>query len=348
MPKGDIEVPAFRITQRGVDLYLTRLSVSDLAKVYEVDRFEINQNPQGYQRTLDESRARQVKRYVQEERPGTLPTAVVFNCREPQGLSFDQGEDGFGKLTIKSKLWLVDGQHRMGGLEMAAGADPSYEEYTLPVVILNGQDRKAEMEHFYVINDRQKGVPVDLVLRFLVARADGAELLGREDAVMAIKVTDLMAQDSDSCWHRRIQLTNEQKLRTHTITERSFYRSLLPAMRVPMIRRSEAKDAERVLSNYWNAIRDLIPEAFASPDRYLVQKTVGAYTMHLVFPYVFDHCLRQGSYSMETFLEILKGTGINSDEWRKEIAGAYGGMQGFKRLAERYIQKIPTTKLILK
>jgi DGQHR domain-containing protein len=343
-----LSTPAFHVVQNGIDMYLAALTVSDLSKIYDIDRFELNNNPEGYQRSLDEQRARQAKRYVQEERPGTLPTAIVLNCRQAEGLSFEAKDSGIGKLTIHNKLWLVDGQHRMAGLEMAAATDSDFETYTVPVVMISGQDRKSEMEHFYIINDRQKGVPVDLVLRFLVARAEGAGLLGHEDAVLAIKVTDLIAQDSNSCWFKRILLTNELKLRTHTITEKSFYRSLLPAMRVPMIRRSDAKDAAKVLSNYWNAIRDLIPEAFASPYKYLIQRTVGAYTMHLVFPYVFDHCVRQTQYSVEAFLEVLKETGINSDEWRKEVAGSYGGMQGFKKFAERYIQRIPAAKLAVK
>jgi len=49
----------------------------------------------------------------------------------------------------------------VAGLEMAAEKDKAMGAYTLPVVILRGRNRESEMEHFFVINDRQKGVPTD-------------------------------------------------------------------------------------------------------------------------------------------------------------------------------------------
>jgi DGQHR domain-containing protein len=335
------------MVQKGLELYLTRLRVNEISKLYKVDRFDIEENVGGYQRSLDDSRARQVKKYVQEERPGTLPAALIMNCRDPEGLLFKEIGDGVGKLSIKSNLWLVDGQHRIAGLELAAVKDQALGDYSVPVVILKGQDRNSEMEHFFVINDRQKGVPVDLVLRFLVSK-NGNSLPHDRDDALAIKLTDLIAMDRNSCWFKRIQLTNEQRLRTHTITERSFHRALLPAVRIPSLKRSEPRRAASIITNYWNALRDLIPESFADPRRYLIMRTVGAYTMNMVFPHVFDVCLRKDSFSQPNFLEALMKTGIDSEDWTKEVAGSYAGMVGFQKLAEKYIQKLPDAKLPLR
>src|SRR5207249_388504 len=99
--------PALRLEQKGVELFLTRLRIDDISKLYRVDRFDIEENTGGYQRSLDDSRAKQVNRYIREERPGTLPAAVVMNCRDADGLIFEETENGAGKLKIKSKLWLV-------------------------------------------------------------------------------------------------------------------------------------------------------------------------------------------------------------------------------------------------
>src|SRR5437867_2604771 len=347
MTSSSMQVPALKLVQNGVELYLTRLRINDISRLYKVDRFDIEGNAGGYQRSLDDSRARHVKRYIMEERPGTLPAAVVMNCRDAEGLEFKEGRNGVGKLKIRSPLWLVDGQHRIAGLEQAAMKDKAFGDYSIPVVILNRQNRESEMEHFFVINDRQKGVPVDLVLRFLVSN-NGHPLPTERDDALAIKVTDLIALDRGSCWFKRIQLTNEPRLRTHTITERSFHRALLPAVRIPSLRRSEPKRAASVIANYWNALRDLIPESFADPRRYLIMRTVGAYTMNLVFPHVFDVCLRKDSFSQPNFLEVLLKTGIDSEDWTKEVAGSYAGMVGFHRLAEKYIQKLPDARLPLR
>src|SRR5437867_7273787 len=129
MASSPVQVPALKLIQKGVDLYLTRLRIDDISKLYQVDRFDIEENVGGYQRSLDDARARQVKKYVQEERPGTLPAALVMNCRDPKGLLFKEIRDGVGKLSIKSNLWLVDGQHRIAGLELAAVKDQSLGDY---------------------------------------------------------------------------------------------------------------------------------------------------------------------------------------------------------------------------
>jgi DGQHR domain-containing protein len=270
-----------------------------------------------------------------------------MNCRDANGLVYEETQGGIGNLKIKSRLWLVDGQHRIAGLELAASKDGAFADYSIPVVILSGQDRNSEMEHFFVINDRQKGVPVDLVLRFLVAK-NGNSVPGDRDATLAITVTDMIALDRSSCWFRRIQLTNEPRLKSHTITERSFHRALLPAVRVPSFRRSEPKKAASVIANYWNALRDIVPESFADPRRYLIMRTVGAYTMNMVFPHIFDICLRKGSFSQANFLEVLLKTGIDSEDWTRESVGSYAGIVGFQKLAEKYVQRLPDAKLPLR
>ena len=80
MTSNVIEVPALKLVQRGVEFFVTKLPISVISKLYRVDRFDTEENVGGYQRSLDDSRARQVQRYVQEEHPGTLPAAVVMNC----------------------------------------------------------------------------------------------------------------------------------------------------------------------------------------------------------------------------------------------------------------------------
>src|SRR2546427_6254925 len=145
-----IDVPALRLVQRGVEFFVTKLSIDVISKLYRVDRFDTQENVRGYQRSLDDSRARQVQHYVLDERPGTLPAAVVMNCRGSRALQFTGTEDGVGRLRISGKLWLVDAQHRIAGLELAAQKDKAMAGYTVPVVILRGRNRESEMEHFFV------------------------------------------------------------------------------------------------------------------------------------------------------------------------------------------------------
>jgi hypothetical protein len=66
---------------------------------------------------------------------------------------------------------VVDGQHRLSGLERALKKDKAkwVGDYPLPVVIVEGIDQYEEMRYFHVINTRHKGVPTDVVDRHLLS-----------------------------------------------------------------------------------------------------------------------------------------------------------------------------------
>src|SRR3989442_13458083 len=127
MPQEIVSVPALRIEQRETELFITRLTLSEINSFYDIDRFDVSDNPHGYQRALDDSRARQVKHYVQKEHPGTLPAAIVFNCREPNGLVFKENPRGMGTLSITGRLWLADRQHPLPTLEKAASGKNEFQ-----------------------------------------------------------------------------------------------------------------------------------------------------------------------------------------------------------------------------
>src|SRR2546428_10105171 len=108
MTSSLMQVPALKLVQNGVELYLTRLRINDISRLYKVDRFDIEGNAGGDQRALDDSRGRHVKRYIMEERPGKLPAAVVMNCKDAEGMEFKEGRSGVGKLKIPSTLRLLE------------------------------------------------------------------------------------------------------------------------------------------------------------------------------------------------------------------------------------------------
>jgi hypothetical protein len=82
-----------------------------------------------------------------------------------------------------------------------------------------------------------------------------------------------------------------------------------------------------LLKDYWNSIKDLFPEAFEIPEDYTIQKTVGCYVFHLLFPHIYLLLKRGGDFSKnnmkkiltKTFKNFTKATGIeiNSEFWNR-------------------------------
>jgi DGQHR domain-containing protein len=179
----------FRQKRPDVNLYVTALPVKDLLGRLSSDTYR-SDNPSGYQRPVTPSRVRQVSSYLRLEE-GMLPTSIVLCVRQPHRGHFetadaDTGGGESGLLTIQPDvtLWVVDGQHRLYGLERALKKDKAkwVADYPLPVVIVEGIDRYEEMRYFHVINTRHRGVPTDVVDRHLLSmrEAEGTGLIDRE------------------------------------------------------------------------------------------------------------------------------------------------------------------------
>src|ERR1700722_8516610 len=107
---ANFKLPAVRIKQDGVTLYLTRMYAKDAVKVGKVDYWDPNASDgkQGYQREPKSSRLRRVAKFIVGKLypVNILPTAILMNSRD--GLSFHEEQDDLGFLTIKAddELWV--------------------------------------------------------------------------------------------------------------------------------------------------------------------------------------------------------------------------------------------------
>jgi DGQHR domain-containing protein len=116
------------------------------------------ENPiDGFQRLLDERRAKSIARYI-DAGFGTVPGAVVLSAQSRAHLKFDK-ETGAISFRKDSKAFLIiDGQHRIYGFKLAKSS------VSVPVVIYNRLSRAQECRLFMDINTKQRPVPNELLL----------------------------------------------------------------------------------------------------------------------------------------------------------------------------------------
>ncbi|MEK7248008.1 MAG: DGQHR domain-containing protein, partial [Chloroflexota bacterium] len=154
----------FRQKRPDVNLYVATMRLKDLLGRFQSDTCE-DENPNGYQRPVTASRLRQLSSYMRDEE-GMLPTSILLCIRQPHHALFQpnveangKGESGMLTIDQETPLWVVDGQHRLHGLERALKKDKAkwLADYPLPVVIVEGIDAYEEMRYFHVINTRHKG-----------------------------------------------------------------------------------------------------------------------------------------------------------------------------------------------
>src|SRR2546425_1282573 len=172
-----VSCSAVMSTQNGTRLFTGIMGAKDLISVTTVDHFNssipIDDPKQGYQRPPERTRITKIGSHVikavaegQGNSGGLFSTAVVLAARSP--LKYQNG-----KLLITEKLQIIDGQHRIAGLQYAIEEKGATDlvDFPLAFVIIEVSDRLVEMNQFTIINGTAKSVRTDLVNSILTATA---------------------------------------------------------------------------------------------------------------------------------------------------------------------------------
>ena len=129
-----MKLKAMKIKQKETTLYLTAMTAEQLSKG-KVDEYhrEEGKEPEGYQRMPSNKRVKEYAKYVHLT-PGLSPTSVTISVREP--IKFIE-KTGVLEIPDKATLWIVDGQHRIIGLQwLNEEKNGVCLDFPLPVVVL--------------------------------------------------------------------------------------------------------------------------------------------------------------------------------------------------------------------
>lgn len=129
----------------------------------------------GFQRLLDEKRAKQIAEYIDSDL-GTIPIAIVLSAQPESELKIIKGGKIIEFADHPKSFLILDGQHRVYGFSLAK------TKLRVPVIIYSGLNRQDESRLFIDINTKQRPVPNELLLdiKKLAARETDIEERLRE------------------------------------------------------------------------------------------------------------------------------------------------------------------------
>lgn len=269
--------PAAIVKQGQLTLYSTSLKVSDLLipKFYSVETLDPeDDNDKGYQRLLNRARAKRLADYIvdgQETKDAFLPTSVFMATHK--NIDFNSTNntieiniDEIGPFSV------VDGQHRVEGLRMAAEKDNRVLDFEVPVNIAINLPRIAQMCHFLIVNTTQKSVEKGVEQRIYQRLTQSLEVedipnlpkwisktvqKGEDD--LALKYVDFLNTDSESPWLNKIKMANQDS-KDGTINQQSFVKSIKKFVLVvnnPIVIQTTEKQ-HKIFLNYWKAITNIL------------------------------------------------------------------------------------------
>lgn len=378
-----ISVKAIRIRQmkhgKPAFLYVAGIQEHILRMKGKVDLYEFGTG-KGYQRVTPEKRGGEISRFILQHE-GILPTAILVNIRSDDAkFTPDNGVDGTDVVTGTLEVpeddpwWIVDGQNRLKGLHKAAeekektlGAGAKLN-YDLPVVFTLSLDEMEEMRMFFVVNSSAKSVPTDLTAKLIqqAIQSEGLDYLhsgkgGEKELRKAAgaAIAEFLNGDEDGPWEGKIRLPNESASRkAKPLQLNAVASSLEPFLKTSLAQqylRGEVGESWptlcQLVSNYWSALADLMPEAFDDIETHSIQRTSGTYSFNMILPEVMELCSQKQDYSVEALKGFLQNLGqwVDSTTWRTDDEGNLltksTGMSSLRALADKFVDALPKAAL---
>lgn len=299
---------AFRLSQWGtrgsIDLYSCVFKAKDLVENAKIDRWS-QRNYGGYQRVTSEQRLGynrgSVVRYLVKEM-GCFPSSVLLNVRGDVKFSKETTQDVYSRGVLdfdENEFWIIDGQHRIAGLDRAIQRNRDYEEYPVITSIVRLPERFDELLLFYIINRRQRGVSTELAYRHLqrmlwqkgedwILDFEGKPGLDRS---YSMEIVDILNKEPISPWSNRIRYVHEPRNTDHIIEDKHFASTLLPLLRDKNFVGIPIKKIAMYMIDFWNALYRIFPECISSPHQYNLMRRQGVYVMHKLFKVFYAHDL---------------------------------------------------------
>lgn len=265
-------------------------------------------------------RGREIADYIERCTKGGLPprlfelTACARMKKKEvrfEGLD-DEGTLGFLELTPSKKrsLSVIDGGTRLLGIESALARGVIAPEFTFDVRVFAALSIAEEIAQFLLINEKQKRVRTDLSLRVVQRKLDEHGLNDREKNILktvvpesdswrfdASRIAGLLNSEADSPWLGLVQMPNDKVGRP--VKLQAFFTSLKPLLTHPDLSQQLKKMArddmlqvrgkpvdpavflQRVLINFWNAVRLSSPRAHDEPSTNVLWGSIGVNACHL-------------------------------------------------------------------
>lgn len=345
------------VKQNGTELFQTALSPEELVSEehFRVDRWSPDGGT-GYQRELNLNHIRNIARYLQgEEDTNVLPTTIILNSRTP----FKKTDKGNGFYEIEIDRWplyITDGQHRIDSFKININNGQDFSNYFVPVTITNFT-LEEEIAHFRKINTTQNRASVGLnqQLRSVLANQYGMDLTPEERAEdRAVKIITRLATDPESPWYDRIQLGGRRRTLQQTAAQGTFVRAIRRMFQSGRFNNPEEdmNQVYQVFFDFWSAVADCFPEAFATPTKYDIQGPAGLHAWCAVMERLLSLNLRPSRSQMVQAIESMKDR-VHMDDsyWEKSRGKArqtmrqFGHKQAYSLLSDELWYNLPKQEL---
>ncbi len=185
-----VKAPCLQVQLGGIPAYIFMMRVNDLHYIKYIAVRGRDAEEGAVQRVLSPIRLKSIEEYVLKG--NTFYTPFFLNwTNKDYGISVDNG--CISIPLVPNSAQVIDGQHRLAGLERAMKKDSSVDNQEVMVVLSNLLNTKEAASVFLNINTEQKPVPKSLIYDlFGVINEDEPELplVRAKDIALALQLDE--------------------------------------------------------------------------------------------------------------------------------------------------------------
>lgn len=310
----------FTFTCRDINAYVFKVAVKEIIPLYYVAVRGKNDEEGAVQRVLSAKRIGDIANYVLKGNM-FLNTFILNWANNEQEIEI--GTDYIKIPKIPASLQVLDGQHRLAGIQKACEADMSIGEKDILVVLTKNLSTTEAAEVFLNINYEQKQVPKSLVYDLFGELRDPEYNINR-----ARELAVRMNNDIDSPYYQCVKMpsaSNKGKVDLSTmITSLKDY--LKDGALFEQYNLTEFEIQYKIIFNYQKVLKEAYNGKWLSSDNPFMTNAGYTALMKFFCDRIIPLCANAGTFEFEYIKKILK---ISSDELllRSDIKNLQGKEQ---------------------
>lgn len=215
----------------------------------------------GFQRSLDESRADSISDYIQNG--GVIPSSIILSAQASSDFEYNSKKKTLSFVNNFKSFLIIDGQHRAYGFRKLYEKGFNEKNLRIPVVIFSELSPIDEARLFIDVNTLQKPVPKELLLDIKKL----AETESVEEELLDMIFT-AFEKNSTSCLAGKLSRFEKKR---NLISKVTFYEAFKLILRSFDI--SSPQRLFEIVNAYLYAAQDLLNDQNINFDEVIIKPT---------------------------------------------------------------------------
>ncbi|NWL87478.1 hypothetical protein DMN77_07660 [Paenibacillus sp. 79R4] len=310
---------------RGKIAYQGNISASTILNLFYVKPYN-DPSGKGYQRPVDPKRSHDFAIYLSKGEDALFTPILLNAASHWKFVCYSRERPSFGRLICKGKASLMDGQHRLGGIQRYIQETNS--DLNVPFLSFHCLDEDEEIKLFDTINTKAKGIGPSL-----------SKYLRRDSDELSWVATQLLIQ-KDSPFHNNGSITGKRNKGRH-ITLQNLYRTLGLLFRDRKLSVFSKEEKLSLAIFYFSQVKELFPSEWMDYKGQRLTHIVCLDALSIAGSQVLASCVQESRKQVELaaagrLIKRLKGIEWSSDGQLKYVKG----MSGSRTLASELVEQM--------